>query len=218
MTILKGDTSMSRIARIASQTTLAVLLAGLLIGTGGCANTNNRDEDTRGASLLVLDIITADASDENDEGDAFIFSDVCDDDDTPGFCSIINDNGIATFRNLLVSPTNEGSYYQDISLYRYHVGYTRSDGQNIEGVDVPFGFDSVMSATIELNEVVDIGFLIVRHAAKVERPLVDLVGLGDEFILSTNTRVDFYGRDFAGNEHQVHGWVDIEFGDYGEDN
>lgn len=215
MTILKADTSMTRIARIASQTTLAFLLAGLLVVTGGCAATNNRDEDTRGASLLVLDSLTSGDTDENDDGDAFIFSDVCD--GSPGFCSVANDNGVANFRNVLLSPLGEGSYYQDITLYRYHVQYTRSDGQNVEGIDVPFAFDSVMSSTVGLNDELEVGFLIVRHVAKVERPLVDLVGLGDEFILSTNTRVDFYGRDLAGNEHQVHGWIDIEFGDYGED-
>lgn len=219
MTILKGDTSMFRKARIASQTSLALLLAGLLIGTGGCANTNNRDEDTRGASLLVLDSIESGTSDENDEGSAFIFSDVCDDENAPGFCSYVNDNGVGNFRNLPLNtdPNASSSYYQDITLYRYHVQYTRSDGQNIEGIDVPFAFDSVMTATVQVSGQLDVGFIIVRHSAKIERPLVDLRGLGDEDVLSTNTRVDFYGRDLAGNEHQVHGWVDIEFADFGEE-
>lgn len=216
MAFLKGDTSMSRKARIASQLSLAVLLAGLLIGTGGCANTNNRDEDTRGASLLILDALVAGNSDEQQQGSPVVFSDVCD--GAYPFCSIINDNAVATFRNVLLNPTGDGSFYQDITLYRYHVGYTRSDGNNVEGVDVPFSFDSVLNETVSLNEEQDIGIIVVRHTAKMERPLVDLQGAGDEAVLSSNTRVDFWGRDVAGNEHQVHGWIDIEFADYGEQN
>jgi hypothetical protein len=196
-------------ARIASKISLAVLLAGLLVGSGGCANTNNRDEDTRGASLLILDSL------EGDNG-TFILSDVCL--GTAPFCAVINDNASGSFRNEIlnpdVPPTGGSAYWQDITLYRYHVTYTRSDGNNVEGVDVPYGFDSVMNFTIPGGGSDSVGFIIVRHAAKEERPLVDLAGLGDEEILSTNTRVDFWGRDIAGNEHQVFGWIDIEFADF----
>lgn len=214
---LKGEKPMPRMARTASQASLAVLLAGLLVGTGGCANTNNRDEDTRGASLLLLDQLVS-AGPESDFGGTAVFSDVCDDEDNPGFCGIINDNAEATFRNVLLDPNGDGSFYQDITLYRYHVQYHRSDGQNIEGIDVPFAFDGVMTDTVEVGGSASIPFIIVRHVAKIERPLVDLVGVGDDIILSTITRVDFYGRDIAGNGHQVHGWIDIEFGDYAENN
>ncbi len=199
---------------------VALAMAGLLLGVTGCANTNNRDEDTRGASLLILDGIEATAGGFTAGTESTILlSDVlsCNDDDPP-LCSVFNDDGNATFRNVALDP-NAGSsgtsFYQDIQLYRYRVQYTRSDGRNAQGVDVPYMFDSVMNWNIPVNGTADVAFLLVRHAAKVERPLVDLIGFGDEFVISTNTRVDFWGRDIAGNEHQVFGWIDIEFADFG---
>ena len=211
-------TTKAKIVGQAPTAMLVVLVAALVLGTIGCANTNNRDEDTRGASLLILDKLTASAGtvdgNAGTESDV-LFSDVltCNEQDPP-VCVIAPDTGFGSFRNELLNPAGEGSFYQDINLYRYRVTYTRSDGRNTEGIDVPYHFDSVMSGTVPVGNAKH-AFLIVRHVAKVERPLVDLLGIGDEDVISTNTRVDFWGRDIAGNEHHVYGWIDIEFGDYG---
>jgi hypothetical protein len=210
--ILKGDWLMAKMAKLTGKAAFAVLLGGMLIGMGGCANTNNRDEDTRGASLLFLQDITGG---ENDE--AFVLSDVCIIPDESIFCSVVNDNATATLRNEPLNPEGETSYYQDIVIYRTRVTFTRSDGRNTQGVDVPWAFDSVTSATIPVNGDGEVAFIIVRHTAKSESPLVELRGLGDEFVLSTNARCDFWGRDIAGNEHHVFGWIDVEFADFADE-
>lgn len=210
---------MTTMASTPSRTLLVLMLAGLLVGIGGCANTNNRDEDTRGSSLLILDSLTGQPGGDNLEEGTVLFSDVltCDEDHTE--CSIYNDNGIPTFRNEPLDPLatgSETSFYQDIQMYRYRVTYTRSDGRNTEGVDVPYHFDGVMDGTVDVGTGgVEIPFVIVRHVAKQERPLIDLLGVGDESFIYTNTRVDFWGRDIAGNEHHVFGWIDIQFSDFG---
>jgi hypothetical protein len=209
--ILKGDWLMAKMAKLTGKAAFAVLLGGMLIGMGGCANTNNRDEDTRGASLLFLEDITG-ADDE-----AFILSDVCVIPDESIFCSVVNDSALATLRNEPLNPEGETSYYQDIVIYRTRVTFTRSDGRNTQGVDVPWAFDSVTSATVPVGEAGDVAFIIVRHTAKDESPLVELRGLGDEDVISTNARCDFWGRDIAGNEHHVFGWIDVEFADFADD-
>ena len=187
---------------------LGVFLCGLLLVTGGCANTNNRDDDTRGASLLILDSMVG------EDGEAFIFSDVCDTLTPSGQCGVFNDSASASFRNEALAPGNTIGVYQDIQLYRYQVSYTRSDGNNTQGIHVPFAFDAVMSSTVQAGGNLETGFVIVRHVAKTERPLVDLVGVIGEQHIDTNTRVDFWGRDVAGNEHHVFGWIHITFGDF----
>jgi hypothetical protein len=208
------------VGRAVPRVALGMALVGLLVGAGGCANTNNRDEDTRGASLLILETFTTESGghDESFDG-AFLLSDVefCEDVDGILVCSVYNDNGIARFRNEPLAPGAVTSFYQDITLTRYRVTYTRSDGFNTPGVDVPYTFDSVLQSTVLVNSTADVPFILVRHAAKEERPLIDLRGIGDEFVISTNTRVDFWGADLAGNNHSVHGWIDIEFADYGDE-
>lgn len=189
----------------------AVLLGAVLLASGGCANTNNRDDDTRGASLLILETITGEDSD-------FILSDVCVHNEGSPYCSVFNDNAEAEFRNEFLNPDGSGSFYQDISLYRVRVTYTRADGRNVEGVDVPFTFDSVISGIVPVSGTGSVAFIIVRHQAKRESPLIELEGArGDEGIISTITRCDFYGRDIAGNEHHVFGWIDIEFADFADE-
>jgi hypothetical protein len=202
---------MTKAAKLLGRTAGAILLGAVLLASGGCANTNNRDDDTRGASLLILESLVG-------EDSAFILSDVCVHLENTTYCSVVSDNAEATFRNELLNPDGDGSFYQDISMYRARVTYTRSDGRNVEGVDVPYHFDTVLSGIVDVDGTATIAFIIVRHQAKLESPLVELEGaLGDEGILSTNTRCDFYGRDVAGNEHHVYGWIDVEFADFADD-
>ncbi|MFN7974525.1 MAG: hypothetical protein U0166_19600 [Acidobacteriota bacterium] len=212
---MKGESMLKLITKTSGRATVAVLFAALLVGVGGCANTNTRDEDSRGASLLIVEKLAA--QDVTGADVDFLFSDVlkCDADGTN--CTIVEDNGKATLRNMSLNQdpnTQTSSAYQDIQMYRLSVQYTRGDGHNVQGVDIPYNFDAVMSGTVVVNTTQDFFFVLVRHVAKMERPLVDLIGSGSEEIIYTNTRCDFYGRDIAGNEHQCFAWIDIEFGDF----
>ena len=47
--------------------------------------------------------------------------------------------------------------------------YIRADGRNTPGVDVPYGFDGALTATVSGSTTV--GFELVRHIAKEEAPL-----------------------------------------------
>ena len=84
----------------------------------------------------------------------------------------------------------------------------------MQGVDVPFAFDSGLTFTIPAEGQISAGFQIVRHTAKQEAPLQALRFNGD--IISTIATVTFYGHDQAGNEISVSGNIGIDFGDFAD--
>jgi len=107
-----------------------------------------------------------------------------------------------------VSPTQNNW----ISLSQYHVQYVRSDGHNIEGVDVPYAFDGGVTATVSGDTTV--GFTLVRNQAKQEAPLQALQS--NPIVISTIARVTFYGHDQTGREVSVTGNIDVSFANFGD--
>ena len=99
-----------------------------------------------------------------------------------------------------------------ITLTQYHVEYVRSDGHNIQGVDVPYAFDGGLGATVSADTTV--GFTLVRNQAKAEAPLGALQANG--IVLSTIARVTFYGHDQTGREVSVTGNIDVTFANFGD--
>jgi hypothetical protein len=107
------------------------------------------------------------------------------------------------------SPTNF------ITVTRYHVDYIRSDGHNVQGVDVPYSFDG--AATVTVTDVGgSVAFTLVRVQAKAETPLVTLVNGGGAGTISTIARVTFYGTDQAGRAVTVSGQISVNFSDWGD--
>jgi len=133
--------------------------------------------------------------------------------------TIFNDLGQATIRAEMkntVTPTAPTAL-NSITITRYRVRYRRSDGRNTEGVDVPYGFDGGTTATIPVGTSVKVNFDLVRHQAKLEKPLITLTGGGGFVFISTIAEVTFYGRDQAGNEVSITGSIDVQFGDFGDE-
>jgi hypothetical protein len=109
-----------------------------------------------------------------------------------------------------VAPTSNNQ----VTINRYHVAYTRADGRNTPGVDVPYAFDGAATATIAASGTATISFEMVRHVAKEEAPLVQLIK--NPQVISTIANVTFYGRDVTGNDVSVTGSILIEFGNFGD--
>jgi hypothetical protein len=99
-----------------------------------------------------------------------------------------------------------------ITVNRYHVRFIRSDGRNTEGVDVPYAFDSTVTATVADDTT--IGFTLVRLQAKEEAPLRALAVSG--VIVSTIAEVTFYGHDQTGRAVSVTGNIGVSFGNFGD--
>jgi hypothetical protein len=102
-----------------------------------------------------------------------------------------------------------------ITYTRYHVQYRRSDGRNTQGVDVPYAFDGAATATVN-DSPTTFTFVLVRLQAKLEQPLVTLVGHGGAEIISTIADVTFYGTDQAGNAVQTTGSISVNFADFAD--
>jgi hypothetical protein len=128
-------------------------------------------ENNSALLMRIADVIGQSATQES--GDV-LFSDVSD-----GF----NDDAAVTVQVFRKNPTVVGSTpLEDVVLERYEVVYFRSDGRNEEGVDVPFRITGPLSGTLhappgvgEAQDIVTIN--VVRHQAKLEPPLSNLVGI-----------------------------------------
>ena len=138
--------------------------------------------------------------------------------------TIFNDLGRARIRserkdqgNLVGGLPQVTSPLNGITLTRYRVNYRRADGRNTPGVDVPFGFDGALSTTIPPEGAVEVVFDLVRHSSKSEPPLANLAAGGGVRFINAIAEVTFYGRDQNGNETMVTGFIDVIFGDFGDE-
>jgi hypothetical protein len=131
--------------------------------------------------------------------------------------TIFADPGQAAFQLAMkdtgpsASP-NAPSTNNFITLTQYHVEYVRSDGHNVQGVDVPYAFDGAATATV--SESATIGFTLVRDQAKLEAPLkaLGLNGLS----ITTIAKVTFYGHDQTGREVSTTGNIEVTFANFGD--
>ncbi len=173
---------------------LGILLCVLLLGFSGC---NKLENVTNSSVKLILWSLTG--VDKDGADTTTILSDVL----TKG--SIFNDNVTGTFTSVLLDPTKVGAsdstFYQHVIIDQVDVKFTRADGLNIEGVDVPYGFSQKVYLTLDTGETTEssLSFILIQHNAKLESPLVELVNLGQEHVLKLEAKITFYARDLAGN-------------------
>jgi hypothetical protein len=192
---------------------LALALITSTVFTTSCGDTVRQGT---GNSFLILNGIEAASGAEPTDLSGFLMSDVVTVvDDVP---TIFNDVGRARFALGLKDPgttssPNAPSQFDFITLNRYRVRFSRTDGRNTPGVDVPYGFDGAISITISAGETTA-GFELVRHTMKQEAPLQALAFSG--VIISTIAEITFYGQDQAGHEVSVTGRITVDFGNFGD--
>lgn len=132
--------------------------------------------------------------------------------------TIFNDMATAVVR---ISPKDIGSTASpsvptannEVTITRYRVVYKRADGRNRQGIDVPYAFDGGVTGTVSTGGTLSLAFEIVRHVAKSETPLVQLIA--SPSVITTIAEVTFYGRDQVGNEVSVTGSISVDFGNFG---
>jgi len=176
---------------------------------------NAIEGDTRSASTLIIKLI----SDPDDTGKTVINSDVCVLDSETGQCTIYEDLASVEIQNMPLNPGTSGddlSYYYDVTLKKYKVEFTRPDGKNTEGINVPHSFVGSINVTIPINSSVSFSFVIVPVRVKLEPPLTRLVGGEGEQVIETIANITFYGEDNAGNQMEVKGNIDVYFADWAD--
>jgi hypothetical protein len=177
------------------------LLTVLLIGLTSCNKLENLSNS--GSKLVLWSLNGVDSSGESV---STLLSDVL------LLGSVFNDNGVATVTASLLDPTQtESTFYQNVIIDQIDIQYSRSDGLNIEGIDVPYGFSQKVHFQVEVGaSASELSFIIVQHNAKLESPLVELVNLGQEHILKLEAAVTFHSKDMAGNRLEpVVGYLSI---------
>ena len=190
--------------------------AVLLLGTAAAVSASCGEVARTGRSpaFLIIDSLTA-SQGEEDQFSNVLLSDVV----TNG--GVINDNGRVSLRVALKNPGTVASplapsTLNEITINRYRVRYTRADGRNTPGVDVPHDFDGAFTVTVGAQAGSEGTFILVRHQAKREPPLRNMWEGGGTRFLSVIAEVTFYGRDQAGNEVEATGSISINFADYAD--
>lgn len=205
----KGRTLMRHRTRLAA-------LAALALATASCGDMARQG---RAPVYLVIDSMTG-AAGGGGTSTGTLLSDVqtvpksCTPSVTPCPPTVFNDSGQAVISMVPKDVTVAPSTNNQVTITRYHVQYTRADGRNTPGVDVPYSFDGAVTATISGGGAAPISFEIVRHVAKAESPLVQLIV--NRQIINTIAIVTFYGRDVTGNDVSVTGQITIDFGNFGD--
>jgi len=186
---------------------IAVILSAFLV----LYSCNPVEDDSRSASMLLVDNILG--TDADGKSGNFLQSDV-----VLSSGSIRADSATATLRAITVDPDPllGTSPYNDIVITRYLVSYSRTDGKSVPGVDVPYPFEGSMSTVVKVGSTASISFVIVREAAKMEPPLVRLIDLGAEIVLTCTAKVEFYGHDTTNRTVKATGYLTIYFANYAD--
>jgi hypothetical protein len=135
---------------------------------------------------------------------------------------VFNDNAVIVFevipknrqqQDVLTGPIN------DVLVEQYEVRYIRSDGRNVEGVDVPFRFTGGMSVLVHNLTEQGVAVIVVRHQAKFEPPLQNLRSnatgvFGGAFAMSVVAELTFHGHTTSGKAVSATGRLNIVFADF----
>lgn len=188
---------------------------GLLIAVALLSSCGQQVREGQTSSYLVLTSLEGASGAKPDSLSSVVSSDVIT--VVKGVPTTFSDPGSATFQLALKDPgsstsPNAPTPNNYITLTQYHVQYKRSDGHNIEGVDVPYAFDGALTATV--SNTTTVAFTLVRNQAKDEAPLKALAF--NPIVLTTIAQVTFYGHDQTGRQVSVSGNIEISFANYGD--
>jgi len=129
-----------------------------------------------------------------------------------GTPTVFADSGTANFQLQMKDTLDTPTPNSAITLTQYHVKFTRADGRNVQGVDVPYEFDGGLAVTIAGSG--SASFTLVRVQAKTEAPLA---ALANNFqVISAIAEVTFYGHDQNGRAVSVSGRLNVDFSDWGD--
>lgn len=194
-----------------STRTLTSTLGRLVLGAACMLSTSCGGELLRtGRAPVYLVVTDVSAGAQGEELTAFLLSDVI----TNG--STFNDNVQIGLRVELKNATIAATAVNAVTMTRYSVEFKRSDGRNRPGVDVPYGISGALGATISPATPGSVTFELVRHQAKREPPLANLIDGGGLRLLTTVAEITLYGRDQNGNEVMVTTAIDVHFADFGD--
>lgn len=199
-----------------SKTRMALLKIGVAFSAAVVlAACNPVVNDSRSSTRIYIDSITGTDAEGNEA--TFLESDVVVVGQS-GQPTVTANSAVATLRAETLDPLPllGSSHYQDILITRYVVTYTRTDGQNGNGVGVPHQFEGSLSVRVPVGQSASFAFVVVRAVSKLEPPLIDLAANRSDGVLQTTARIDFYGQDGVGNKVTATGHLTIFFANFAD--
>lgn len=163
-----------------------------------------------GSKLIIVGIMGKDLKDTDS---TTAFSDVI----TKG--SIFNDNAKIMLMAQPLDPlVDEPSYYYNILVDQVDIEYTRNDGQSVQGVHVPYAYSQKVSWLVEAGKTsTSFACVVIRHAAKMESPLVELRAGDKNTVLQLTAKITLHGTDSAGKRvTPVVGYLTIWCADFAD--
>jgi hypothetical protein len=185
---------------------LAVLPAILMLS--GC---NPLEDDSKSSSFIIVESVFG--TDASGKAASFLQSDV-----VLTNSIVVADVATAILRSSLLDPApilNPGQF-NDIMLDRYIVSYSRIDGKNRQGVDIPYSFEGALTKLLKIGKSTSISFVVVREVAKLESPLIDLAQNRAEGVIEATAKIEFYGHDLVENKVKATGYLTIFFANYAD--
>jgi len=190
------------------------LLVILALGLSSCVA---RDYATSSRADVILRINTVNATAGGGGAlSAFLQSDV----ETKG--SVFPDTVTAELEAIPKNPLlgTDLAPSNNIILQSYSVQYLRSDGRNVEGVDVPYAITGSLAAQVDVGGKTTLPFVVVRDQAKLEPPLKNLSftdpggGGPGSVIVDVSARITLYGKTTTGKDVSATFSLEITFADF----
>jgi hypothetical protein len=169
---------------------LVLIIVALLL-----ASCVAKENDSTSGSFLIINSLTGNDL-KGAAGSTTVFSDVL------NAGSVVNDSAVAEVNAQIYDPakTADISYFNNVVVDQIDVEFKRTDGRNVEGVDVPYRFTQPMNWVIAVNTPGKIPFVLIRHVAKLEAPLLALREVPSQtFVLQLVAKVTVHGKDLGGH-------------------
>jgi len=141
-----------------------------------------------------------------------------------------NDDGTLTVELLRKNPLASSIPVEDVLLESYQVRFFRTDGQNQEGVDVPFRFTGPLHTRIHAPSTIGettagVVVNIVRHQAKQEPPLLNMTRITaangtaqfpGQVVVTMVAEITVYGRTTNDRTLTASTQVQVNFADFAD--
>ena len=201
-------------------------LAAVVVASASCVPNWARNNETG----LIMEVARIEGvrggTQGGGQGAAILFSDV-----SVGGATI-NDDAIVTVNVYRKNPNvTSTSALEHVRLESYQVQFFRSDGRNVEGLDVPYRITGPLNSvrfhtptgTDEVELEADL--VVVRQTAKRDPPLVNLRDttsagqargrIAGEGIIFTTAEITIYARQVTtGEPLQATGHLQVAFSDW----
>jgi hypothetical protein len=185
-----------------------VVLGGLLMTSCNL----NPDYANNGNSPILLNITSI-------NGGAQLDSDVVSGElATPPLAFVCPDVVGVRVENHLKNPNLTNLDFRgDVVINRYEVRYFRSDGRGVQGVDVPYAISGNIAVEVISGAAVAIPIEVVRRQAKLEPPLLQLVGGNSGApLITVFAEITLHAVTTIGQTMTATGRMQIDFSDFGD--